>query len=74
MRLEHRLEVGLVGRELVDPLEVVVPADHLVRHAERADERVCRERARARGEFLVTSPNAQPALNQALRGSFDAIK
>ena len=38
VRLEHRLEVGLVGRELVDPLEVVVPADHLVRHVERAEE------------------------------------
>eukprot|EP00964_Phaeocystis_antarctica_P052407 scaffold30682_cov21-Phaeocystis_antarctica.AAC.1 len=38
MDAQHRIEVGLVRRELVDALEVVIAADDLVRHVEGRKE------------------------------------
>jgi len=54
MDAQHRFEVGLVRGELVDALEVMVAADHLVRHVEGGEElgRQLVARGRASEEFV----------------------
>mmetsp|Transcript_37820 Transcript_37820/g.96033 ORF Transcript_37820/g.96033 Transcript_37820/m.96033 type:complete len:301 (-) Transcript_37820:1-903(-) len=54
MDAQHRFEVGLVRGELVDALQVMVAADHFVRHVERGEElgRQLMARGRASEEFV----------------------